>query len=150
MPRSSIGAVEQAGRLSVAVDPNVKAGKPSEVSVALPVRVGRRRSIENEPPSGALPDSLPLSGQDTAAAGRAEACYKEEFDKWQAQIDAVANDVSLSRGQRAAGVAALRERQRVAANAARRKILEEEKQKAKAVRGASRPRNRKRLLHRTK
>ncbi|MBF0564988.1 MAG: hypothetical protein HQK89_07090 [Nitrospirae bacterium] len=50
---------------------------------------------------------------------------KEEFDKWQASIDAVANDFGLSREQRASGISALHKMKRAAANAARLKILEE-------------------------
>jgi len=70
---------------------------------------------------------------ETPAYGHGEAAYKEEFDKWSGLIDAAANDLSLSRDQRAAAVAALRARQQIAAKGARQRAMEEEKQTIKAA-----------------
>lgn len=69
---------------------------------------------------------------------RAEAAYKEEFNKWMGLIDAAANDASLSRDQRAAAVAALRLRQEIAAKAVRHRALQEERHKVKAIRREAR------------
>ena len=71
---------------------------------------------------------------DEFAAARAAAAYQEESGKWEGLIEGVAQNVSLSRQQRAAEIAALRERQQAAASRAQQRVMEEEKQKAKAFR----------------
>ncbi|MDR3424333.1 MAG: hypothetical protein P4L50_01770 [Anaerolineaceae bacterium] len=71
-------------------------------------------------------------------SGRAEAAYKEEFDKWQGLIDATASDPSLSKDQRLAAVAALSLRQKAAAKAVRKQVRNEEKAIAKAAHRAKR------------
>ena len=68
------------------------------------------------------------------ATGRAAAVYQAESDKWDAMIEAVANDFGLSREQRAAAIAALRMRQQAAAKGAQQLIMDEEKGKVKAYR----------------
>lgn len=77
-------------------------------------------------------------GLDAAALGRAEAAYKSEFDKWQAQIDAVIADKSLSPDQRVTALAALRAKQQIEASGARKRVIEEERQRARAGRRAAR------------
>jgi hypothetical protein len=74
------------------------------------------------------------AARDVTSSARGEAAYSEEFAKWIALIDAAAHDVGLSRDQRAASIAALRLRQQVAANGARKLAVEDERQKAKAFR----------------
>lgn len=71
---------------------------------------------------------------DPVVAGRAEAAYTEEFAKWQAKIDAAQTDPSLTPDQRAQAIIALRSRQRLEAEARRRRIIEDEKQRVRAVR----------------
>ena len=73
-------------------------------------------------------------GLDDMATGRAAAVYQAESDKWDAMIEAVANDFGLSREQRAAAIAALRMRQQAAAKGAQQLIMDEEKGKVKAYR----------------
>ena len=68
------------------------------------------------------------------ATGRAAAVYQAESDKWDAMIEAVANDFGLSSEQRAAAIAALRMRQQAAAKGAQQLIMDEEKGKVKAYR----------------
>jgi len=68
------------------------------------------------------------------AKARAAAVYQEESEKWEFLIEAVAHNVGLSREQRAAAITALRIRQQAAASGAQQKVMEEEKQKAKAFR----------------
>ena len=80
----------------------------------------------------------PRIGPNPASAGRAEAAYRHEFDRWQLQIDAVQADKSLSPDQRATAIAGLRFRQQVEANAARKRVLEDEKQRTKSARRAAR------------
>jgi hypothetical protein len=75
-------------------------------------------------------------GLDDAANGRAEAAYNHEFGKWQQMIEAVRADRSLSPDQRAAAVFALRIRQRLEAKGARKRVLEDEVQKAQTARRA--------------
>jgi len=69
---------------------------------------------------------------DAATMGRVNAIYKEEARKWEAAILAIWRDSSLSPAQRNAAIAALRIRQAYEAKGARKRALEEEKQKAKA------------------
>ena len=80
----------------------------------------------------------PSAGHDQGAAGRAEAAFKHEFDKWQLLIEAAQADKSLSPDQRAIAIAGLRFRQQIEANAARRRVLDEERQTAQAARRAAR------------
>ena len=68
------------------------------------------------------------------ATGRAAAVYQAESDKWDAMIEAVANDFGLSSEHRAAAIAALRMRQQAAAKGAQQLIMDEEKGKVKAYR----------------
>ena len=63
--------------------------------------------------------------------GRADAAYQAEFAKWEALIADVRADRGLSDDQRASAIVALRIRQRVEAQATRRRIILEEKQAAK-------------------
>jgi len=72
------------------------------------------------------------------ATARAAAAAQEEANKWEGLIDAAAQDVCLSRAERAAAVAALRQRQQAAASRAQQRVMEEEKQKAKAYRRSQR------------
>jgi len=72
------------------------------------------------------------------ATARAAAASQEEADKWEGLIDAAAHNVGLSREQRAATIAALRGRQQAAACGTQQRVIEEEKQKAKAYRRSQR------------
>jgi hypothetical protein len=78
------------------------------------------------------------AGLDEAAHGRAEAAFDHEFGKWQSVIDAVRADRSLSPDRRAVAIFALRIRQKAEAYGARRRVLQEEIQKAQAARRAFR------------
>ena len=71
---------------------------------------------------------------DDTMSGRAGAAYQEEAAKWEGLIDAAASDLGLSREQRGSAVAALRVRQQIAAEGARRRVTEEERQNARAAR----------------
>jgi hypothetical protein len=74
------------------------------------------------------------TGLDDSATGRAAAAYEAESEKWEGLIEAIAQNVGLSREQRAASISALRKRQQAAASGVQQKVMEEEKQKAKAFR----------------
>jgi hypothetical protein len=82
--------------------------------------------------------SQPSVGLDPGAVGRAAAAYRFEFDKWQGLIAFAMADRSRSPEQRAAAVASLRAQQRIAAAGARKRVMQDEKQKAKAARRAAR------------
>ena len=69
---------------------------------------------------------------------RAAIAYEEEFNKWTGLIDAAAKDKSVPKAQRRANVQALRDRQRAAANAARKRVRGDEKSTARARRKAKR------------
>ncbi|MDR3485311.1 MAG: relaxase/mobilization nuclease domain-containing protein [Bradyrhizobium sp.] len=71
---------------------------------------------------------------DPTVYGKAEAAFDAEFAKWQARIDSVMADPNLKSDQRVAAASALRLQQGLAAGAVRRRIIEEEKQRAKAAR----------------
>lgn len=75
---------------------------------------------------------------DQSVFGRAQAAFDAEFAKWQAQIDAVMADQSLSPDQRASALQALRTRQGIEANGARKRIIEEEQQRVRAAKRAAR------------
>ena len=70
---------------------------------------------------------------DDAASGRADATFQFEFDKWQRIIDAALRDKGLSRDQRAAAVVAFRIRQQTEAAGARKRVMDEEMQKARTT-----------------
>ena len=74
------------------------------------------------------------AGLDDMGTGRAAAVYQAESNKWDAMIEAVANDFGLLREQRFAAIAALRMRQQAAAKGAQQLIMDEEKGKVKAYR----------------
>ena len=73
-------------------------------------------------------------GFDCAANGRAQTAADAINARFAAAIEAVERDPSLTPDQRAAAVAALRQRQSQEAGAVRQKIIEEEKQNAKSRR----------------
>ena len=73
-----------------------------------------------------------------APPSRADLAYKEEFDKWTSLIEAAANDQSVSKEQRQANVKILRERQKAAAKAAKKRVRDEEKSIVRAARRARR------------
>jgi hypothetical protein len=81
------------------------------------------------------PESI---GSGEASSGRAEAAYKEEFDRWSGMIDEIASNPGLSKEQRAAAIASLRQRQKAAANGVRKRVSDEEKAAAMAARRARR------------
>ena len=62
--------------------------------------------------------------------------YQEEFNKWNGLIEEIASAPGLTKEQRQSAVAGLRLRQQAAAQGARRRVLDEEKGIAKAVRRA--------------
>jgi len=70
-------------------------------------------------------------GIDPTAAGRAQAAFDAVWSRHEAGIAEVMKDRSLTAEQRAAAVRALRERQGIEANAARKRIMDEEKAAAK-------------------
>ena len=81
------------------------------------------------------PESI---GGGEVSSGRAEAAYKEEFDKWSGMIDDIASNPSLSKEQRAAAIAGLRQRQQAAANGVRKRVSDEEKAITRVARRARR------------
>ena len=76
-------------------------------------------------------------GGDVPPSGRADLAYKEEFDKWLGLIAATASDLTLTKDQRRAYIAALRIRQLAAAEAVRKKVREEERAIIKSARRAN-------------
>ena len=98
------------------------------------------RAAVNRPSRGeAGATAAPLTGLAEGATARAAAASQEEADKWQGLIDAAAQDVCLSREQRAAAIAGLRMRQQAAAKAALQRVMEDEQAKANAFRRTQRP-----------
>jgi len=122
------------------------APRPASSSPPPPIRQSQRQPLlqrtariqeePSRPPNrrGRANAPAPFMGLDAFAAARAATAYKEESGKWDGLIEAAAQDMSLSREQRAAAIAALRLRQQAAANGARRRVMEEEQHKAKAYR----------------
>ncbi len=83
--------------------------------------------------------ALPLrSYRDPFASVRAQAAFEEVWNRIGAAIDAAAADVSLSRHDRTSAIRALRERQKVEASIARRRVIEEEAAAAKQRRQQAR------------
>ena len=70
---------------------------------------------------------------DPSVYGHAEAASNTEAALWQARIDAVQKDRSISPDRRAAAIASLRQQQQLAVRAVRRRIIEEERQRTKAA-----------------
>ena len=98
------------------------------------------RAALNRPSRGEVgATAAPLTGLAEGATARAAAASQDEADKWQGLIDAAAQDVCLSREQRAAAIAGLRQRQQAAAKAALQRVMEDEQAKAKAFRRYQRP-----------
>lgn len=73
-------------------------------------------------------------GRDPLTAARAQAAFDAVWSRLQGAIDDTARDVSLTRDQRAAAIRALRERQQKEAGAARKRVMDEERDAAKACR----------------
>lgn len=71
---------------------------------------------------------------DSAAFARAQAAFDHVFSLFAGQIEAVQRDRSLTPDQRASAVRALRERQQMEASAARRRIVDDEKARVRALR----------------
>ena len=84
--------------------------------------------------TGGSRDTGGLTSRDPLASGRAQAAFESVFAKYAAEIEAVEKDRSLSPDQRAAAIAALRQRQHHEASMARQRVLEEEQQNTKARR----------------
>jgi hypothetical protein len=82
-----------------------------------------------------LPAARAALGIDPTAGARAQGAFEAVWSRLQGAIDAAMSDRSLSPDQRAAAIRALRERQTIEANAARKRIMDEE-------RGAARVRRR--------
>jgi hypothetical protein len=70
---------------------------------------------------------------DDSSKSRAKLAYREEFNKWQRQIEAILNDKSLTPEQRSAAITILRQRQKDEASAARQRVADEELQKKRAA-----------------
>ena len=70
-------------------------------------------------------------GIDPTATSRVQAAFDAVWSRHEAGIAEVMKDRSLTADQRAAAVRALRERQGIEANAARKQIMDEEKAAAK-------------------
>ena len=128
--RQYTGANKTASRFGVAF---AALASTEKQQAAPPVRVVRAPSNGNAPQRPRL-SYASLGGGDSAAGGRAGAAYQEEFTQWQPLIEAISNDLSLSPEQRAATVVNLRESQQAAAKGAQQRVVEEEKQNAKAFR----------------
>jgi hypothetical protein len=65
--------------------------------------------------------------------GKAQAAFDFVFGLYQMQIDALHEDTSLSPEQKDAGLLALRQKQKQAAKAAQRRIMQEEKNRVRAL-----------------
>ena len=123
-------------RASVGTNLATAEKQPQQQQPAIPqrdahaIQRGKPQRSNNTPQAEADGGDMP--------SGRAEAAYKEEFDKWQGAIEAVERNTTLSPTQRAANIAALRQQQHAAANGARQRVLEEEKSTARAARRARR------------
>ena len=103
-----------------------------------PARTGKpERAKAKDTRPAAARRIVPDRALDLATHGRAAAIYKEEFDKWELAILEIAKDRSLSPDQRKAAIAALRQRQKYEATTARKRYLETEKQKIRALRRAA-------------
>jgi hypothetical protein len=83
-----------------------------------------------------LPPAAYIDEQEQTS--RADIAYEEEFNKWNGLIEAAAKDRSVPKAQRRANVTALRDRQRAAANAARKRVREDEQSAARARHKAKR------------
>jgi hypothetical protein len=93
--------------------------------------------------AGTAAPARPLrSYRDPLAGARAQAAFDDVWGRMQAAIDAVSNDPSLSPEARAAALRALRERQRIEAGGARRRIIEDEANAARARRKQERDKHR--------
>ena len=96
--------------------------------------MAKRRYIRRDQPEPQQIDA----GIDSYAAGRAEAVFEFEMQRWQLLIDAAFADRGISQERRAAAVAALRIRQHADAITARRAVEEEERQRARGARAFAR------------
>jgi hypothetical protein len=83
-----------------------------------------------------LPTAAYIDEQEPTS--RADIAYEEEFNKWNGLIEAAAKDKSVPKDQRRANVKTLRDRQRDAANAARKRVREDEQSAARARHRAKR------------
>lgn len=92
------------------------------------------RSVLMARGSRAASPAAPVPGLDALAAARAAAAAEHEAGKWESLIESVARNLGLSRAQRAALITALRQKQQAAATGARRRVMEEAQQNAKAYR----------------
>jgi hypothetical protein len=120
---------------SFALDPKSSSSyEPTEPAIkASPTRMPVRDKKKSEKRG---PDPRPEIPEVEADSSRADAAYQEEFDKWEGLIEAAAKDMGLSKDQRLGAVAALRLRQQMAAQGARKRVLEEEQAIARAIRRA--------------
>jgi hypothetical protein len=75
-----------------------------------------------------------LITRDPMATGRAQTAFDVVFAEYAVRIEGAEKDRSLNPDQRAAAIIALRQKQRLEAEAAKQRVLEEERQKARARR----------------
>jgi len=95
-------------------------GRPARSEVGAGVARGRYADLGGQP--------------DKAALGRAQEAYNEIMAAMWGMIDAILRDPSLTREQKAAAVASLKATKRAEAKAVRKRMMDEEKAKAKAAR----------------
>lgn len=94
-------------------------------------------TAENE--LGPVSDTATALGSvDLTVYGRAAAAYADEFSRWQNGIDALHSDLSLTPDQRSAAIKAMQTRGKMAADGIRRRIIEEEMQRARHARRTAR------------
>ena len=96
-----------------------------------PQHVFNARIVRTAMKVAAQPAARAALGIDPTAASRAQAAFDVVWSRHEVGIAEVMKDRSLTADQRAAAVRALRERQGIEANAARKQIMDEEKAAAK-------------------
>ena len=94
-------------------------------------------TAQNEPVRVSA-DTKAMGSVDPTVYGRAAAAYTAEFARWQNGIDALHSDLSLTPDQRAAAIKAMLTRGKIEADAIRRRIIEEEMQRARHARRTAR------------
>ena len=119
LPRSSAGArVVRLRLLLPIVLANVYAGLYRHAARALARRLPR----------------LILDKMDCAALGRADSAFEAVFAHYESLILDVKKDRGLSQDQRGAALLALKQRQKIEAEGARKRIIDEERQRIAALR----------------
>lgn len=92
------------------------------------------RPVRSSGGNAAASYGLKAAGDGLTASAKGSAAFNEEFAKWAGLIEAAANDISMPRDRRMAAIVGLKQQQQIAAQTARKRAVQEERQKAKAYR----------------